>query len=213
MKFGVCGKNNFKPQQLKISRLVLLSLLLLVFNLQAQDMDLPYHQIPDYPEDYSSGNIVGRMIDGLGYRYYWATKGLNNSDLDFKPSENGRTVLETLQHIYGMSEMILESPKGEPSIRPKDFSKYSFEELRTNTLKNLEAASNIIKGNDSKAVSEYKVTFQRGGKQTDFPYWNMLNGMLSDCIYHTGQLVVMRRSNGNPQNPKVNVFIGKTKED
>lgn len=213
MKYGACEKSDFKPQQLKMSRLILVNLLFLTTTIQSQKMDLPYHEIPDSPEDYISGNIVGRMIDGLGYRYYWATKGLNESDLLYKPSENGRTVLETLQHIYGMSEMILESPKGEPSIRPKDFSKFSFEELRAKTLKNLEAASKLLKGKDTDEVSEFKVTFQRGEKQTKFPYWNMINGMLSDCIYHTGQLVVMRRANGNPQNPNVNVFIGKTRVD
>ncbi len=179
---------------------------------QAQDMQLPYHQIPDYPEDYSSGNIVGRIIDGLGYRYYWATEGLTAEDLNYRPSEEGRSILEILQHIYGMSEMILESPQGKPSIRPKDFSIFPFEELRQKTLENLQNASNLIKGKNANEISRFKVTFQRGEKQTAFPYWNMLNGMLSDCIYHTGQLVVLRRVNGNPQNPKVNVFIGKNRQ-
>jgi len=194
-------------------KLVLIPLLIFVFNSHAQEMKLPYHQIPEYPEDYTTGNVVGRMIDGLGYRYYWATEGLTTSDLSYKPSEKGRTIIETLQHIYGMSEMILESPKGEPSIRPKDFSGYSFKDLRKKTLENLQTASNLLKGKSADEVANFKVTFKRGEKQTDFPYWNMLNGMLSDCIYHTGQLVVMRRANGNPQNPKVNVFLGKTRED
>lgn len=187
--------------------------LLASWNLQAQNMELPYRQIPDYPQDYGSGNIVGRMIDGLGYRYYWATEGLTASDLEYKPSINARSILETLQHIYGMSEMILESPKGEPSIRPKDFSIYRFEELRSKTLQHLDAASKLLKGKTAEEIGEFNVTFQRGEKQTEFPYWNMVNGMLSDCIYHTGQIVVMRRSNGNPQNPNVNVFLGKTRDN
>ncbi|WP_350286546.1 DinB family protein [uncultured Croceitalea sp.] len=191
----------------------LLAAFFLIIIVHGQEMDLPYKEIPNYPEDYTSGNIVGRMIDGLGYRYYWATEGLRPNDLAYRPSEDGRTVLETLQHIYGMSEMILESPKGEPSVRPKDFTIYTFEALRENTLKNLEAASNLIKGKDADQISDFKVTFQRNEKQTSFPYWNMLNGMLSDCIYHAGQLVLMRRANGNPQNPKVSVFLGKTRED
>ena len=195
-----------------MKKLIVIAFLIFGFTNYAQDMKLPYHQIPEYPEDYTTGNVIGRMIDGLGYRYHWATKNLTSSDLSYKASEGGRTILETLQHIYGMSEMILESPKGEPSIRPKDFTKYSFEELREKTLLNLEAASNVVKGKTADDVSNFKVTFQRGEKQTDFPYWNMLNGMLSDCIHHTGQIVTMRRANGNPQNPKVNVFLGKTRD-
>ncbi|MFD2586617.1 DinB family protein [Croceitalea marina] len=195
-----------------MKRLFLIVVLVSVYHLEAQDMKVPYEQIPEAPSDYTTGNVIGRMIDGLGYRFHWATKDLTKADLDYKASKEGRTILETLQHIYGMSEMILEAPKGEPSIRPKDFSSYSFEELRKKTLENLQAASQLVKGKNADEVSNFKVTFERGGKQTDFPYWNMLNGMLSDCIHHTGQIVTMRRANGNPQNPKVNVFLGKTRE-
>ena len=196
-----------KPMKLWIYLL----LTLLSSNLQSQSVELPYRQIPNYPSEYSSGNVVARMIDGLGYRYYWATEGLRMEDLNYKPSEEGRTVMETLQHIYGMSEILLESPKGQPSIRPKDFTQLTFEELRKGTLENLFGASTLLKGKTEEALDTYAITFQRGEKQSSFPYWNLLNGMLSDCIYHTGQIVLMRRSNGNPQNPKVNVFLGKTR--
>jgi len=188
-----------------------LIILFFTFNIM-NAQELPYHQIPDYPEDYGPGNVVGRMIDGLGYRYYWATEGLRPEDLSYKPSNEGRSVLETLQHIYGMSEILLESPKGEPSIRPKDFTQFTFEALRKGTLENLLAASTLVKGKDSEALNAYDITFQRGEKQTSFPYWNLLNGMLSDCIYHAGQIVLMRRANGNPQSSGVNVFLGKTRQ-
>ena len=47
-------------------------------------MKIPFHTIPDYPSDFSSGNILGRMVDGLGYRYYWATHDLRDEDLTYK---------------------------------------------------------------------------------------------------------------------------------
>lgn len=52
--------------------------------------ELPYKQIPEYPEQYTSGNVIARFIDGLGYRYYWATEGLREQDLAYKPSEKGK---------------------------------------------------------------------------------------------------------------------------
>jgi len=180
------------------------------FNMNAQE--LPYKEIPDYPDTYASGNIIARMIDGLGYRYYWATEDLTKKDLAYRPTKESRSFLETLEHIYEMSETILESEKAEPSVRPKNFSKYSFEELREKTLENLEKASAYALDKTVDDVSNFKIIYLRGDKKTEFPYWNMLNGMLSDCIYHTGQLVLMRRTSGNPQNPKVNVFSGKTRE-
>ena len=54
-------------------------------------------------------------------------------------------------------------------------------------------------------VSEYKIIF---GEQ-EIPFWNQVNGPISDAIWHCGQLVVYRRSTGNPINPKVNHFSGK----
>lgn len=171
--------------------------------------ELPYQQIPSHPAEYTAGNIVSRMVDGLGFRYYWATESLTEKDLAYKPEEEARNMLETLQHIYGMSEMILNTADAKPNVRPKDFTIYSYEELREMTLKNLEAASARYVAMQADDFGFSKVVFQRGEKQFDFPFWNLLNGMLSDCIYHTGQIVLMRRINGNPINPKVNVFLGK----
>ena len=49
--------------------------------------NLPFYEISNYPESYSEAEIVGRMIDGLGFRYYWATEGLTEEDLNFVEKE------------------------------------------------------------------------------------------------------------------------------
>ena len=183
-----------------------------IFGLHAQEMELPYHQIPDYPEDYGPGNVVSRMIDGLGFRYYWATEGLTQKDLDYKPSEDGRTCLETLEHIHNMSKMILNAADAIPNVREENLPKHSSETLREMTLENLKAASAKMLGKQAEDFKESKVVFQNGDQQSSFPYWNMLNGMLSDCIYHTGQIVLLRRASGNPSNPNVSVFLGKLRD-
>ncbi|UII77888.1 hypothetical protein LV716_08985 [Flagellimonas sp. HMM57] len=174
-------------------------------------MKLPYDEIPEYPENYDSGNIMTRMIDGLGFRYYWATEGLTQKDLDYKPSKESRSVLETLQHICSMSEMILNAPQAKPNIQ-KDFTVYSYDELRKMTLENLKGASNLMAGKQAKDFEDFQVIFQQGEKQTPFPYWNLINGMLSDCIYHAGQITMMRRVSGNPINPNISVFTGKVRK-
>lgn len=195
-----------------MKNLLVLSIFILASNLQAQNMELPYHQIPDYPEDYGSGNVVARMIDGLGFRFYWATESLTQKDLDYKVSEDGRTIFETLQHIYGMSEMINNAPESKPNVRPMNLSELTYKDLREGTLKNLQAASQAMAGATADDFKDFKVIFQRGENQTPYPYWNMINGMLSDCIYHAGQITMMRRASGNPINPKVSVFNGRLRE-
>ncbi|MCL6267407.1 DinB family protein [Flagellimonas myxillae] len=204
-------KNMTTKNPLTIAKILFLSLFL-INTMNAQE-ELPYHQIPDYPADYSPGNVAARMIDGLGFRYHWATKDLTEKDLAYKPSEDGRTIMETLFHIYGMSEMIKNAPLAKPNVRPADFSKLSYEELRKKTLENLKAASVSMAGKKAEDFENFKVIFQRGDNQSAFPYWNMINGMLSDCIYHAGQITMMRRASGNPINPNISVFNGRLRNN
>lgn len=175
-----------------------------------ESMALPYRQIPDYPEDYSSGNILSRLIDGLGYRYYWATEGLTGKDLVYSPSEGARNLLETLIHIYDLSETIVNAPQYLPNVRPTNRSELPFDTLRHRTLTNLQRTSELCLGKSADEVAEFSMVFQRGEQSSEFPYWHMINGPIADALYHTGQIVMLRRAAGNPINPKVNVFTGKT---
>jgi len=82
----------------------------IIIDMSAQDknttkdsQDLPYYQIPDYPESYTPENIAARMIDGLGFRYYWATEGLTEKDLDYVPGNDGRSTGHAIDHIYGLT--------------------------------------------------------------------------------------------------------------
>jgi len=95
--------------------------------------------------------------------------------------------------------------------RPADWSGLTFQEKRKLTLESLQKASGLVEGSTSEEIEKFKVIFQNGDRSSEFPFWNMINGPIADAIYHTGQLVVMRRSAGNPIHPGVNVFIGKTR--
>lgn len=177
-----------------------------------QIQELPFKSIPEASKDYESGNIVVRMIEGLGYRYYWATEGLQTGDLDYKPSDSGQSTKETLKHIHGLADVLKNVSLNLPSIRPAPNQSEDFVELRKQTLNYLEEATVNFKNKTPKELAELKVIFERGGKQSSFPFWNMINGPLADAIYHTGQVVSHRRSSGNPLPKGVNVFMGKTKE-
>ena len=173
---------------------------------------LPYKEIPAYPDDFSCGNIMGRMIDALGFRYYWATEGLKAEDLNYKPSADGRTAQETLEHLYGLSTTIVNAFKKEANIRPaKKTPELNFEERRKATLENLKTASDLLKANSNADLSEYKIIFKRGERSSEFPVWNLINGPIADAMYHVGQIVSFRRASGNPMNPGVNVFMGTVK--
>lgn len=162
---------------------------------------LPYYEIPDAPKEYTAGTVSSRMVDGLGFRYYWATEGLRTEDLAFKPSEEARTTEETIDHILGLSQVILNSTLKVANGDPQPTM--TFVEKRKKTLENLQKASEILR--TSKDVSEYKIIF---GK-TEFPFWNQINGPISDALWHVGQVVSFRRSSGNPFPKGVSVLAGK----
>ena len=178
----------------------------------ASSSELPYYQIPDYPEEYSANTVAARMIDGLGFRYYWATEGLRPEDLAFKPNEEARTTEETIDHILGLSRVVLNSVKKVPNERSENQPDLTYEQKRKATLENIKKTSDILKASEPDEMEEFKVVFKNNERTTEFPFWNQLNGPIADAIWHTGQVVSFRRSSGNPFNSKASVFNGKLRD-
>lgn len=168
---------------------------------------LPYATIPKAPEIVTPGTVVSRMIDGLGFRYYWATAGLTTNELDYRPENEGRTIAETMDHVYSLSLTILRSAQKQP----RDFSvkqpQMDNAEKRNRTLEYLSEASTLFKTTED--LDEHKVIFVRSKGTSEFPIWNQINGPIEDAVWHAGQIATLRRIAGNPMNPKVNVFLGK----
>jgi hypothetical protein len=203
--------SDLKSEQVKFIIFFLSVLIMTGIRAQVPDPEmLPYEQIPEYPDDYTSGNIIARLIDGLGYRYYWATQGLTDSDLEYRPTEEARSTMETLVHIHGLSTVIVNAPQHLPNKRSSVQEELSFSDLRRQTLQNLKKASDLCLGKNNEEISNMPLIFQRGENQSESPFWHMINGPVADALHHTGQVVSFRRSSGNPINPKVNVFMGKT---
>lgn len=186
-----------------------ITIILAMNTLNSQNKNLPYYEIPDYPENYNQGTIAARMIDGLGFRYYWATEGLRDVDLKFRPNDMARTTEETIDHILGLSTVIINSTLKKVNTK-KDFSKLTFTEKRKMTLDNLKTAADILRS--SKDLNEFNIIFKNEKGTTELPFWNMINGPIADALWHCGQIVSFRRSSGNPYNSKASVLTGKVQE-
>ena len=193
-----------------MKKLILLLLIPFVSfgQIDEQEFSPPFSDISEYPSEFSQANIVSRMIEGLGYRYYWASKSLSETDLEYKSSEDARSTLEIIKHIYSLTNMISSSFKNQQY----EFSNvnYSYKELREKTLLNLKYIHEQLKLNPD--FSKLKISFERGGNSMEFPFWNQINGPISDALWHCGQVVMNRRASGNPLQSGVNVFIGKTSD-
>lgn len=172
--------------------------------------ELPYAEIPEYPASYTAGSVAARMIDGLGFRYYWATEGLRKEDLAYSPSEKGRTCGETIDHLYGLSNVIVNATTKTANDSSLPKIELTYEEKRKKTLQNFKKASEIL--NESTDLTEFMLVFKSEKGSSEYPFWNNINGPIADAIWHTGQVVLLRRASGNPFNSKVSVFNGKLRE-
>ena len=178
--------------------------------IMAQEDIIPYSEIPDYSDEYTVGTVTARMIDGLGFRYYWATDGLREEDLNFKPSEDARTCAETIDHILGLSEVIVNSTLNKVNLRGQEKPELKFEEKRTQNLINFKTAADVLRSSDD--LANFTIVFKNNNGTTEFPFWNNINGPIADAIWHCGQIVSFRRSSGNPYNSKASLFTGKLRE-
>ncbi len=179
---------------------------------QNQSNVLPFQDISEYPVTFTSENMVARMIDGLGFRFYWATEGLRPDDLSFRPTKEARSSEETIDHVMGLSAMILNCIKNTPNIRSgEETSALVFADKRIITLDNLWTARQILMSGKVK-VEALKIIMVRKEGNQEMPIWNLINGPISDGLWHVGQIVTFRRSTGNPFNGKVSVLSGKLRQ-
>lgn len=175
--------------------------------------------IPDYThENFSESTVIMRMIDGLGFRYYWATKGLRESDLDYNPGHGARSMRETIEHIYSLSYMISQTAQMKSVIRSESrnfASTHDYEEIRNKTLFNLETARKSISSLSPEELSNLVIVFQNfpdAEPSAGSSIYKLINGPIADALTHVGQVITFRRIAGNPQPQGVNQFQGKKTE-
>lgn len=170
-----------------------------------------FYEIPDYPASFSAENVIARLTESLGFRFYWVSESLTENDLVFRPSDSARSTAETIRHIYDLSEMITKSVMA-TSVSQRQRAPESIAEYREATLKNLMKASQFLRESKEGDIENMKIIITRSqSAPLDYPFWHSINGPISDAIYHTGQISSFRRSSGNPMNPNVSVFLGRVR--
>jgi hypothetical protein len=156
--------------------------------------ELPFYRIADYPSEICGTAVLTRLIDGLGFRFQWATEGLSEEDVAFRPSPGSMSIAELAGHIWGLVNWVSISVSGTRYEKPADFA-----QLRTRVLEMLVA----LRG----AVVEMGDAGFRSVTIEDLAFWHIINGPLSDALTHVGQINAFRRLAGNPS-PEARVFPG-----
>lgn len=176
-----------------------------------------FHSLPAPPADTPCGStVLARLVDGLAFRYRWATHGLDREDLRFRPCDDAMTLDELLDHLRYLARWMhtnvraaklshdpvpypeccagLADPAGDPDV------------LIHQTLSALaDLRADIL---DLGEEGLTRVVLIGGREPTAFPVWNLINGPLSDALTHVGQVTSWRRILGKPV-PKHDVFRGR----
>lgn len=166
-------------------------------------MSIPFNTIPDIPNSITSTHVIARMVDGLGFRYHWATDGLTNVEFDFKPCESSKNIGELMEHIFQLACMTCQAFGVEYS---KTRSSESFDTIRTETLELYRSLSFKLKTMNEEDLEHCQFSFK--GSDVDYPFWFMIHGPIADALTHVGQITSWRRISGNPQPKGVKQFHG-----
>jgi hypothetical protein len=142
---------------------------------------LHYSEIPAIATKYTAGNVASRLIDGLGFRFYWETDRLREQDLTYNPDKQTRTTIETIEHIYEMSSMI-DNAATQTINTPDQSPILPFNETWRKTLENFSAASNILRNSSDEDLTRYTLKFKQEEELIEYPFWNHLIGPISDCL-------------------------------
>ena len=150
----------------------------------------------------SATTVLIRLLDGLGFRYRWATEGLRVEDMEFQPCNSSMKVWELLAHIHGL---LLVSEGFITGKELKKITPVGLEERRRKTLDAVLRIREALLELDDEFLGNRM--YSPPWDEREFPIWNLINGPMSDALTHVGQIASWRRINENPI-LKARVFHG-----
>ena len=165
-----------------------------------RNQELPFEDISKTPTELTATNTLLRVVEGLAFRYRWATENLSEDDIKFRPHTTSMSIEEVNSHIFDLVDSTFKVFGGKK--QNKD-SLNSFQQIRMKSLLVLENLSERLKKMSDEDLLEIEKKTSR-----KLPFWYWINGPIADAFTHVGQITSWRRIAGNPQLKGLNVFIG-----
>ena len=66
------------------------------------NQELPFEDISKTPTELTATNTLLRVVEGLAFRYRWATENLNEDDIKFRPHPTSMSIEEVNSHIFDL---------------------------------------------------------------------------------------------------------------
>jgi len=162
-----------------------------------------YETLPDPPSTASATAALVRLVDGLAFRFRWATEDLTAQVYAQRPRDDFWTLRELVEHVYTLARWV-ERSLDESARRPRA-SDIGLNELRDATLATLWRARTRLAEMDDAAWLALTITGSR--ERGPESVWCMINGPLADALTHVGQINTWRKLAGSPA-PRADVFRG-----
>jgi hypothetical protein len=155
---------------------------------------LPFRKLDNYPPRPNGPSVIARLLDGLGFRFYWATEGLSAEHYAFTPGKGCQSIGELVRHIWGLVNWVHMSVFGQGEERPEDAPSQ-----RVHALHMLHRLREHLVTLDDRDLEAFTIN--------EHSFWHIINGPLADALTHVGQINSFRRLAGNPT-PGARVFTG-----
>ncbi len=149
---------------------------------------VPFYKIPDAPSQVTAGAIMGRLVDSIGFRFRWATEGMVDLDLPYKPAPDCMTHTELMAHIH---DLLVTAAKNAGMLPEEPLPESASSGQMTSRVLDVCARLSSL----FKSMSESDLAARTPG------LWTMINGPLADCLTHIGQILSWRRLAGAPPAP------------
>jgi hypothetical protein len=139
---------------------------------------------PD-PDELAVSNAIARLIDGLGFRLYWALDGLTEEECQYTLCDGAPSIRDILWHVLGLVNWVYMHVYGQQMTR-----KPSIIDQGIDTLLALEKLYQTFLEMSDEDLVHYKLE--------DRSFWSYINMPLADALHHVGQVSILRRGAGNP---------------
>ncbi len=163
-----------------------------------------FRSLPPGPETVTGSAVLVRLVEGIGFRFLWATEALRDADLSFRPTPETMSIPELAHHVLGLATWVAASAGAIPAASRTPDPPPSFPEARQRVLDVLALLRARFAGMSDGEIGAIRIASRAG----PVPWPHLVNGPLADALTHIGQINVLRRSSGNPT-PKANVFLGR----
>jgi len=163
-----------------------------------------FRSLPPGPETVTGSAVFVRLVEGIGFRFFWATEGLRESDLSFRPTPETMTVADLAGHVLELAAWAAVAAGAIPAEPQEPEFSPAFPEIRMRVLEVLSLLRARFAGMSDEEIGTIRI----GSRAGPVPWPHLVNGPLADALTHIGQIAVLRRASGNPV-PKANVFLGR----